>query len=93
MIQESNVRLARTGRVFISADGEHLEPLGELKDTELSSSPDTESEFRAFFNKDCTLTLEGRLDIRTILFLRTGKKLFLKCPKKIRRSRKWRDYV
>ena len=83
-------RVARTGRVFISADGEHFEPLGELKDVELPCSPDTEKEYSSFFSKDCTFTLEGKIEYGFRLFLLTGKRLFLKCPKKIRRSRKWR---
>jgi hypothetical protein len=88
-------RVARNGRVFISADGEHFEPLGELKEVELSlnpCNPSPEKEYRSYLSKECTLTLEGEIEYGSRLFLRTGKKLFLRCPKKIRRSRKWRKY-
>lgn len=86
-------RIARNGQVFISADGEHFEPFGELKEVELVANPSFEKEYKVFWNKEYTMTLQGKIHYASYLFFRTGKKLFLKCPKKIRRSRKWRYLV
>lgn len=92
MIERTN----RNGVVFVSADGQHFEPLGEVKDIELSVTPSTfEKEYYCIWDRECTVTVGSDMKINRgfILYLKTGKKLFLKCPKKLKRSRKWRELI
>lgn len=87
-------RTNRNGIIYMSIDGETFSPLGEVKGVELTCDPKYEEEYvSCFYNTSGTLTIEGRLSLGSRLFLRTGKELFMRFPKKIKRSRKWLKFI
>ena len=88
-------RVNRNGVVFIASDGVKFEPRGELKEVDFSlhsNDEQFEKEYMCVWGKECTVTVQGNFRINNgfLLYIKTGKELFLRCPKKIKRSRKWR---
>lgn len=87
------LNIHRIDKVLISADGENFSPLGELEDVTLFTQYDeSEENYKSFFyDKECTITgTIEHFNYRAWAVILSGKKLFGKCPKKIRRSRKYR---
>ena len=83
--------------ILYSSDRHEYKTLGTIKDIELSSSIETDKKALCYFKSSpCEFTAsipQGIFPLRFLAYIITGKKLFLKCPKKIRRSRKWKSII
>lgn len=84
------------GILYGAVDGEELKPLGQLEETTLTESTDgSDIELKKrYFSKEftCTGTIKCNWWALMIFFM-TGNKLFVKFPKKVKRSRKWRGMI
>lgn len=89
------ITLKNGGGIWIRRlDGnEELKPLGYVENIELSSVNEDKTKYFNH-NSEMTFSVDPRCDLRALaLYLITGNPLYYRCPKKIKRSRKWRSII